>query len=321
MNILVTGGCGFIGSHVCDRLIFEGHQVVCYDNFDSYYSKDVKLMNIANAQKSNLFILKEADVLKQEVLEETFKKYNFEAVVHLAAKTGVRPSIQNPKEYISTNVVGTHNVLLAMQKFNCKNLIFASSSSVYGNNKKIPFSELDNVDYPISPYAATKKSCELLTYNYHHLYDINVINFRFFTVFGPRQRPDLAIHKFFKQLYYEQPIDIYGDGNTGRDYTYVDDIVDGIMKGIKYIMNANKKVYEVVNLGNNNPLKLMDLLKHIEHVSQKKFKRNYLPMQAGDVDFTYADINKAKKILGYTPQTDIIEGLKKFKNWFENNKT
>jgi UDP-glucuronate 4-epimerase len=209
------------------------------------------------------------------------------------------------------------NILECLKDQNSRKLVFASSSSVYGNNEKTPFSETDNVDYPISPYAATKKAGELLTYTYHHLYKIDVINLRFFTVYGPRQRPDLAIHKFFKLLYTNKPIDVFGDGSTGRDYTYIADIVQGIESSMHYL-DKHKHVYEIVNLGNSSPVKLSELIGTIESITQKHFIKNVLPMQQGDVNLTFADIEKAKMLLNYQPHTTIQEGLKMFKTWFEN---
>jgi UDP-glucuronate 4-epimerase len=223
----------------------------------------------------------------------------------------------NPSEFCEVNVLGTLNLLETMNQCGVKQLLFSSSSSVYGNNEKIPYSEMDSVDHPISPYAATKKAGELLTYTFHHLYQFSVINLRFFTVYGPRQRPDLAIHKFFSNLYSEKPIEIFGDGNTERDYTYIDDTVSGILASLDYIQEKNL-VYETINLGNSSPIKLVDLIKQIEKVTDKKFIKISMPMQEGDVQCTYADISKAKELLQYNPQVKMEHGLLNFKNWFEN---
>jgi UDP-glucuronate 4-epimerase len=291
--------------------------VICLDNFDSFYAPEIKHKNISQLLLNPNFKLVEADIRNNTLLAELFKNNSIDIVIHLAAKAGVRPSILNPKEYVDVNITGTMNLLENMRIAGVKNLIFSSSSSVYGNNEKIPYAESDNVDYPISPYAATKKSGELLTFNYHHLNHFNIINLRFFTVFGPRQRPDLAIHKFFDRLYSNQSIEMYGDGSTSRDYTYVDDIVVGIAGAIEFIASAKSSMYEIINLGNSNPVKLSELIQFIEEVTGKKFTIQKLPMQEGDVNLTFADITKAKTKLNYAPKTSIIEGLRKFKNWYE----
>ncbi len=316
MTILITGGAGFIGSALCDFLIAKGDNIICYDNFDPFYAEAVKRNNLKGVAGNQNFKLIEGDLTNYEKLSSVFTSHTFDMVVHLAAKAGVRPSIMDPKAYAAVNVTGTINLLELMKIHGVKNLVFASSSSIYGNNEKVPYSETDNVDFPISPYAATKKSGELFTYNYHHLYDLNVINLRFFTVYGPRQRPDLAIHKFFKSIYNNSPIDVYGDGSTSRDYTYVDDIVDGIYAAMNYI-TAGNRIYETINLGNSNPITLEGLIRAIETVTQKKFIINRLPMQQGDVNRTFADISKAQSLLNYRPATKLLDGLEKFKVWFE----
>jgi UDP-glucuronate 4-epimerase len=316
-TILVTGGAGFIGSSLIDTLISQNRKVICLDNFDGFYSRKAKESNIRSAGRSPLFTLIEGDIRDRLLLDSIFKNNEIHQVVHLAAKTGVRPSLPDPQGYFDVNVNGTLHLMEAMKAHDVKKLVFASSSSVYGNNAKTPFSEGDNVDYPISPYAASKKSCELLTYTYHHLYRFSVINLRFFVVFGPRQRPDLAIHKFFKSLYAGHPIEIYGDGGTSRDYTYVDDIISGIIKAIDYLDDKDP-MYEIINLGNNTPIALNDLITKIEEVTARKFIIKKMPMQQGDVDLTVADISKAKKMLGYQPQTILRNGLIEFKNWFES---
>jgi nucleoside-diphosphate-sugar epimerase len=315
-NILITGVAGFIGSHVAEKLLAQGHNVVGIDNFDSFYAKEIKLKNLNPLQSNNRFQFELANICDIERLSDIFSRTQFHIVIHLAAKAGVRPSIQNPADYYNVNVSGTLNILECLKKQNSRKLVFASSSSVYGNNEKTPFSETDNVDYPISPYAATKKASELLVHTYHHLYRIDAINLRFFTVYGPRQRPDLAIHKFFKLLYNNKPIDIYGDGSTGRDYTFIEDIVQGITGSIDYL-GTHEQVNEVINLGNSTPVKLSELINIIEKVTQKQFIKNHLPLQEGDVNLTFADIEKAQKLLNYQPHTPIEEGLKIFKTWFE----
>jgi len=315
-TILVTGGSGFIGSSLIDYLIDQKYTVICLDNFDTFYPRPIKQDNIRSAISSPLYQLIEGDIRDKGLLENIFRANTIDTIVHLAAKAGVRPSILNPQEYMDVNINGTLNILETMKAYHVKKIIFASSSSIYGNNEKIPYSESDNVDHPISPYAGSKKSGELLTHIYHHLFDFNVINFRFFTVYGPRQRPDQAIHRFFKNIYADIPIEVYGDGTTSRDYTYIADIVSGISKAISYL-DANKNVYETINLGNHNPITLSGLIDLIESVTQRKFVIKRMPMQMGDVNVTFADISKAQRLLGYNPDTPLKEGLVKFKKWYE----
>ncbi len=319
MKFLITGGAGFIGSTLAHFLLSEKHEIICLDNFDDFYSPEIKFKNIAHLLENPNFKLINADIRDSQKLAKLFKEEGIEFVIHLAAKAGVRPSIINPQAYVDTNINGTMNLLENMKISGIRNFIFSSSSSVYGNNTKIPYSENDNVDFPISPYAATKKSGELLTYTYHHLYQFKVINLRFFTVYGPKQRPDLAIFKFFDCLYKNKAIEMYGDGTTSRDYTYIDDIVSGIASAISLIVTSKSNLYETINLGNSNPIKLNELIKLIEEISGKKFIIQKLPMQEGDVNVTYADVNKAKTLLKYSPKTSIKEGLLKFKNWYEFN--
>ncbi|MEO6455685.1 MAG: GDP-mannose 4,6-dehydratase [Ginsengibacter sp.] len=311
-NVLITGCAGFIGSTLAEVLLSEGYKVTGIDNFDNFYSKQIKKSNLQNFINNKLFNFYEINIcdglhiIKEEI----------DIVIHLAAKAGVRPSIANPSGYIENNITGTQQVLEFMNVRRIKKLIFASSSSVYGNNKNIPFRESDDVDNPISPYAFTKKACELLTYTYHHLYKIDVINLRLFTVYGPRQRPDLAIYKFVKSILNDKPIEIYGEGNTARDYTYVLDIVQGFYNSLKFILE-NKDAYLTLNLGNNNPVMLIDLV----NVIYKKLNRQpmliYKPMQAGDVDITYADISQAKNIINYQPKIDMEEGIGRFISWYQ----
>jgi UDP-glucuronate 4-epimerase len=320
-TFLITGCAGFIGSHLLDRLLSEGHRVYGIDNFDPFYPKETKQRNILGALANTGFVFHEADIRDPASFNVFPEDIDF--VLHLAAKAGVRPSIENPESYLNTNILGTLNVLEFMRKINCKNLVFASSSSIYGNNIKIPFEETDNVDHQISPYAVSKKSGELLNYNYHNLYNFNIINLRFFTVYGPRQRPDLAIHKFVSKIMSNEKIDVYGDGGTSRDYTFVDDTISGIVGAIKYIQE-NKNIYETINLGNNHPVPLKTLIEKIETSLNCKAIIQYKPMQEGDVDITYASIEKAKTLLNYSPKTSIDEGLKKFISWYKEeykNKT
>lgn len=314
MNILITGGAGFIGSHLVDKLLALKNKVIAIDNFDPFYEKEIKEQNIKKASEFDLFKLYKVDILDKIKLNEIFKENEIEIIIHLAAKAGVRPSIIKPLECYKTNVEGTLNLLECCKDHNIDKFIFASTSSIYGNNQKVPFSENDPVDNPISPYAATKKGAELLCHNYYHLYGINMFCLRFFTVYGPRQRPDLAIHKFFNLMSKNEEIPLFGDGSTSRDYTFIDDIIDGVLKSIKKI-----KGYEIINLGESETISLLGLVSSIEEIMGKKAKRQFLPMQPGDVNRTYADISKAKKILDYNPSTKFFEGLEIFYNWFKQN--
>ncbi|MBC7333864.1 MAG: NAD-dependent epimerase/dehydratase family protein, partial [Actinobacteria bacterium] len=255
MNILVTGGAGFIGSHLCEKLLSLGHRVLCIDNFNDFYSPSIKRNNIKGVLTNPDFKLFEVDILNQSEINNIFSSYPIDLVIHLAARAGVRPSIAQPLLYEKVNVIGTLNILEACKYNKINKLIFASSSSVYGGSKKIPFSEEDRVDFPISPYASTKKSGELICYTYYHLYSIETICVRFFTVYGPRQRPEMAIHKFTRQIFNKEPIEVYGDGSSSRDYTYIDDIINGIVNMINKVQG-----YEIVNLGNSYPVKLLELI-------------------------------------------------------------
>jgi UDP-glucuronate 4-epimerase len=310
MKILVTGGAGFIGSHVVEALLSREHEVIAIDNFDPFYEISVKEANLIEAQKHSAFHLYRIDILDKSALNDIFSENQIELVIHLAAKAGVRPSILDPLGYYNANVEGTLNLLEICKEFGMNKFIFASSSSVYGNNDKIPFSEEDNVDFPISPYAATKKAGELLCHNYHYLYGIDIFVLRFFTVYGPRQRPDLAIHKFFRLIGQDKPIQIYGDGLTSRDYTYIDDILHGILNSIERV-----KGYEIINLGESKTIQLKDLILSIEKLVGKEVRKEYLDMQPGDVLQTYADISKARRLLDYNPVTDMETGLGKFYHW------
>ena len=312
MNLIVTGGAGFIGSNLCEELLNEGHKVMCIDNFNEFYDPAIKRRNIEKL-KSEKFKLYEGDILDKPFLANVFSENPVDIVIHLAAMAGVRPSIENPYLYYNVNVIGTLNILEVMKEWNVKNLIFASSSSLYGNNKKIPFSEIDNVDYPISPYAASKKAGELLCHTYAHLYKFNITCLRFFTVYGPKQRPDLAIYKFTKALFNNEPIIIYGNGSTRRDYTNVNDIIHGIINAL-----IKLEGYNVYNLGESNTITLTELVNLLEEYTGNKAKIKYLPMQAGDVNQTYADISRAQKNLSYSPKVSIESGLKDFVNWYKS---
>lgn len=313
LTILVTGGAGFIGSHLTDRLLELGHHVVCIDNFDSFYSRDIKFRNIENALNSDRFSLLETDIRIREQLDVCFSKYKFDHVFHLAAKAGVRPSIVDPLPYYETNVLGLLNILEVMRKYEVRNMSFASSSSVYGNNSKVPFSESDVVDNPISPYAASKKAAELLCHTYHHLYNFDIFCFRFFTVYGPRQRPDLAIHKFAEMIMNEIPIPVFGDGSSSRDYTYIHDIVDGLLMSVEKI-----KGYEIINLGESLPIKLNVMIETLEKHIGKTAKKIPYPIQQGDVKTTFANISKARFMLNYFPKWSFDEGIKEFIEWKKN---
>jgi len=312
-QILVTGCAGFIGSHLTERLLAEGYRVVGVDNFDPFYDRSIKERNLANALAHPGFLFIEADIRTTDWLGQLDA---VDAVIHIAAKAGVRPSIEQPAEYISTNITGTHNLLNWMHTKGVQKLVFASSSSVYGNNEKIPFSEADAVEQPISPYAFTKRSGELLTYSYHHLYGMSVINLRFFTVFGERQRPDLAIHKFVKMMDRNEPIPMFGQGDTSRDYTYVSDTVDGIVAALRYA-DEHPNAYEIINLGNHSPVTLQTLVSTLYRLMDKTPNVQHLPKQPGDVERTYADVSRAAALLGYAPKVSLEEGLSRFVNWYK----
>ncbi len=311
MHFLVTGGAGFIGSHLCERLIHNNNNVVCLDNFNSYYDPELKRRNVQSLLNHPAYRLIEGDILDWQLLEKIFKENSFDVVIHLAARAGVRPSIKDPRLYEKVNVGGTVNLLELSSRLNIPKFILASSSSVYGNNTKVPFSEMDRVDSPISPYAATKRACELLSYTYFLLYDLSVTCLRFFTVYGPRQRPDMAIHKFARLITEGKEIPIFGDGTTRRDYTYITDIIDGIESAIERCDG-----YNVYNLGESRTVQLNYLVELLEKTIGKKANIKYLPEQPGDVSITYADISKAKQELNYNPQTSIEEGIQEFIEWY-----
>lgn len=337
MTYLITGGSGFIGSHLVEQLLKNGHSVINVDNFDDFYDykikinntleslgqekqtvfsdKDTDIKNLIQSTESATYRLYYQDIRDKEGLANIFNSYQIDMVVHLAALAGVRPSIERPMDYAEVNILGSMNLWELCKDFGIKKFVCASSSSVYGNNEKVPFSEEDNVDRPISPYAATKKCGEILGHTYHHLYDIDMIQLRFFTVYGPRQRPDLAIHKFTNLISADKEIPFYGDGSTARDYTFIEDIIDGITKSIRYL-EENDKVYEIINLGENQVINLKEMLATIETEMGKSAIKNQLPMQPGDVQKTNADITKAKSLIGYHPTTNFQNGIKKFVEWF-----
>ncbi len=313
MRFLVTGGAGFIGSHLSETLLKRGDEVYCIDDFNDYYDPEIKKQNIHRIEKNSSFRLFKGDICDYDFLNEIFRKNSFDAVIHLAARAGVRPSIKNPLLYQRVNLGGTLNLLELSRLFGIKKFILASSSSVYGNNKKVPFSEEDPVDFPISPYAATKKGCELLAFTYHHLYDISIFCLRFFTVYGPRQRPDMAIHKFTKHIFEEEEISLFGDGTSKRDYTFITDIIDGIEKAIEKCEG-----FRIYNLGESRTTELMELIRILEKRIGKEARIRRLPEQPGDVRMTYADITRAKQELGYSPSVSIEEGISRFVTWYEN---
>lgn len=315
-NILITGGAGFIGSHLVDRLLAaEGWQVTVVDDFNDFYAPAIKRDNIRAHLSHPGFRLVEADIRDRKALEQVFSSTAFDCIVHLAARAGVRPSLQQPALYLETNVNGTLNLLELARAHNIKQFVFGSSSSVYGINAKLPFNEDDPVRQPISPYAASKAAGELLCHTYSHLYGMRSVCLRFFTVYGARQRPDLAIHKFSKLISEGRPIPIFGDGTTCRDYTFIDDIIAGVRAAIDYEASE----YEVINLGESRTVELRELIALLETELGKKAIIERLPLQPGDVPRTFADVTKARTLLGYNPRTPIEDGIRQFVRWFREH--
>lgn len=312
-QILITGAAGFIGSHTCEAFLAAGWKVRGVDAFDTFYDVATKWRNLESALKNPNFEMIEGDLLDPTVCQRAV--HACQVVVHLAARAGVRPSIEDPQAYIDHNISATGKLLNAMKEVGVNKLIYASSSSVYGNEPHRPWHEELSVNSPISPYAFTKKACELMNHTYHHLHGFDVINLRFFTVYGPRQRPDLAIHKFFKLILQGQPITVYGDGTSARDYTYISDTVAGIKSAVRYLLQ-NEIVFETINLGNNEPVTLKALIGQIGQVLNLEVSIEKLPSQPGDAKTTCADITKAGKLLGYNPCVNLEEGLTHFKRWF-----
>jgi UDP-glucuronate 4-epimerase len=314
-NILVTGGAGFIGSHLVDQLLAEGRwRVTVVDDFNNFYSPDIKRNNVRAHWQDAAYRLVEADIRDRAALERVFASTDFDVIVHLAARAGVRPSLKEPVLYAETNINGTLNLLELARARGTGQFVFGSSSSVYGINAKVPFSEDDPIRQPISPYAATKGAGELLCHTYSHLYGIRCVCLRFFTVYGARQRPDLAIHKFARLIAKGQPIPVFGDGTTRRDYTFIDDIIAGVRAAVDYEASP----YEVINLGESRTVELRELIALLEKELDRQAVIDRQPMQPGDVPQTFADITKARRLLGYNPQTEIEEGIRRFVEWFRS---
>ena len=310
MRILVTGGAGFIGSHLVEKLLEAGDAVVIVDDFNDFYDPQIKRANIAGFAKD--VTVCHVDLREDAAVRNLFHREKVDAVAHLAARAGVRPSIQLPQLYYDTNVGGTLHLLEAARVTGVERFVFASSSSVYGASKTVPFSEDQHLTQTLSPYGATKVAGEFLCSTYSHLYQMRVVALRFFTVYGPRQRPDLAIHQFTRRIYAGQPIDQFGDGSTRRDYTYIDDVIQGTMAALKY----DGPRYDIFNLGESETIQLKELISAIENALGKKAKINRLPEQPGDMPLTCADISKARKLLGYNPTMKFSEGLPRFVKWF-----
>lgn len=321
-HIVVTGGAGFIGSHLCARLCTTGHQVTCLDNFDEFYDPTVKKNRVQHLQQDAVtakhFTLREGDIRDIETLHQLFRSQPVNAVIHLAARAGVRPSIEQTLKYGEINIQGTLNLLECCKDFNVQYFLFGSSSSVYGARTQGPFSETDDVNMPVSPYAATKRAGELLCYTYSHLYAMRIACLRFFTVYGPGQRPDLAIHKFARLMAQGKALPVYGDGSSQRDYTYVEDIVAGITAAWDWLQQGDTQsgVFDIFNLGGSHPTSLSDLIQQLETALRYKAILDRQPVQPGDVPITYADLRKSKQKLSYQPKVDMATGLKQFADWF-----
>lgn len=311
MKILVTGGAGFIGSHLSERLLGRGHTVVCLDNFNDFYDPAIKRNNVKTALASSNYTLVEGDILDNDLLETLFAD-SFDVVVHLAAYAGVRPSIEKPQLYQKVNLEGTVNLLEQCRKHHIQKFVFASSSSVYGGRTEVPFRETDNIMKPISPYAATKASGEAICFSYYHLFGIQMHLLRFFTVYGPRQRPEMAIHLFARHMLDKKPVKLFGDGESSRDYTYVEDIIDGVTACAE-----NCEGFEVLNLGGSKTTTLKRLVEMISAELQIEPIIEWQPNQPGDVPITYADVSKAAQLVGYEPKVPIEEGVKRFCQWVQ----
>ena len=310
-SVLVTGGAGFIGSHLAGRLLSKGFEVVALDNFNDYYDPRIKRRNVELLAGNPGFNLAEGDIRDAKFLNDLFGRFDFSHVVHLAAMAGVRPSIQNPRLYADVNVIGTTNILEKIRERGVPKLIFGSTSSIYGTNSKVPFSEDDKIENIISPYAATKLACESLCKVYHHLHGLQVCCTRFFTVYGPSGRPDMAIYKFIDSIYNGREIDMYGDGTSRRDYTFIDDIIQGVTAAMDREWD-----FDIINLGESQTIELRSMIALIEDALGKKASIRRMPMQPGDVPITYADISKAKRLLDYNPSFPIAKGIQETVNWY-----
>mgnify|MGYP000651632105 CR=1 FL=1 len=314
-RVLITGAAGFIGSHLAERLLARGDAVVGLDSFNDYYDPAIKRANTADALKHKRYMLYETDICDEPGLRAVFEKERPDVVVHLAARAGVRPSVENPNLYHQVNVIGGQHILDACRDFKVSNLVFASSSSVYGGSKDVPFRETDPVARPVSPYAATKRMNELQAHVYSHLYGLNVTMLRFFTVYGPRQRPDMAIHKFTRLILEGRPVPMFGDGSTQRDYTYIEDILDGLVRCVDTPFR-----YEIFNLGEHHTTSLRELIETIARHCGKEALITPRPLQPGDVPITYADIEHARTLLGYAPKFSMDEGIGRFVEWYKRKK-
>lgn len=310
-TIFVTGGAGFIGSTLTDRLLERGDRVVCIDDFNDFYDPAIKRRNLTQALTSDRYCLVEGDICDLPLLQRLFDKEQIDVVIHIAARAGVRPSIVEPLLYQKVNVEGSNNLFEVARGHDVPNFVFISSSSVYGENEKVPFAEDDPVNYPISPYAATKRAGELIAHTYHHLFGLNITCLRPFTVYGPRQRPEMAIHLFLRAILEGRPIKMFGDGTSSRDYTYIDDLVDGFIRAIDRPLG-----YEIINLGEHEVTTLRELIDMIGEAVGKTPIIDQLPMQPGDVPRTFADVSKAKRLLGYQPKVSMREGIRRFVEWY-----
>jgi UDP-glucuronate 4-epimerase len=321
-HILVTGGAGFIGSHLCTRLCAAGQRVTCLDNYDAFYAPAVKQDNVQrlldDPKTASHFTFHHGDLRDYQLLRRLFQEKPIDLIIHLAARAGVRPSIEQPLVYGETNIQGTLNLLECCREFSVRQFLFGSSSSVYGARTQGPFSEDDDVSNPVSPYAATKRAGELLCYTYSHLYRMRIACLRFFTVYGPNQRPDLAIHKFARLMAAGEPLPAYGDGTSQRDYTYVDDIVDGIVRAREWLQRKKREegLYGIFNLGGSHPVPLLELIRLLETTLGYTATIDWQPAQPGDVPITFADLRRSQSVLGYNPQIDIATGIQRFAAWF-----
>ncbi|MDD3887295.1 MAG: GDP-mannose 4,6-dehydratase [Patescibacteria group bacterium] len=315
MKILVTGGAGFIGSHTIRKLLDKKYNIICVDNLNNFYNPKIKINNLKPFLDNKKFKFYKVNICNNKKLANVFANEKIDKIIHLAARAGVRPSLEKPEIYAKTNILGTLNLLELSVKHKIKNFVFASSSSIYGNNNKVPFSENDIVDDQLSPYAATKKASELLAKTYHNLYGLKCTGLRFFTVYGPSSRPDMAPYLFVDSIYHGREIKKFGDGTSKRDYTFIDDITDGIISALDKNLD-----FEIINLGNNKPIKLNYFISVIEKLLDKKANIKKFPSQMGDMKITYADISKAKKILNFQPKVSIEQGMQKMVEWYLENR-